>query len=68
MPVIPALRNPRQENCEVQVSLDNLVRICVKKKKKKRKCRHQNMEMIFKAVGIDKNTPGRRKEGSGTSR
>jgi hypothetical protein len=35
MPVIPALRNPRQENCEVQVSLDNLVRICVKKKKRK---------------------------------
>jgi hypothetical protein len=34
MPVIPALRRLRQEECEFQVSLGYMVRPCLKEKKK----------------------------------
>jgi hypothetical protein len=31
MPVIPVLRRLRQENCEFDVNLGNIVRLCLKK-------------------------------------
>jgi hypothetical protein len=33
MPGIPGLRRLRQEDCEFEVSLDSIVRLCLKKKK-----------------------------------
>jgi hypothetical protein len=33
MPVIPALRRLKQEDCEFKASLSYIVRLCLKKKK-----------------------------------
>jgi hypothetical protein len=37
VPIIPAFRRLRLEDCEFEVSLDDIVRPCNHKKKKKRK-------------------------------
>jgi hypothetical protein len=44
MLIIPAFGRLRQENCELEPSLNYILRLCLKKKKKKRKKKKQKGE------------------------